>query len=32
MRAIATRSPVDFIQKNNQLIGPVFAFQVKGTF
>ena len=25
-------SPVDFIQKNNQLIGPVFAFQVKGTF
>ena len=25
-------SPVRFIQKNNQLIGPVFAFQVKGTF
>jgi hypothetical protein len=25
-------SPVDFIQKNNQLIGPVFAFKVTGTF
>ena len=25
-------SPVAFIQKNNQLIGPIFVLQVKGTF
>jgi len=25
-------SPVSFIQKNNQLIGPIFAFRVTGTF
>jgi hypothetical protein len=25
-------SPVAFIQKNNQLIGPIFAFKVTGTF
>jgi outer membrane cobalamin receptor len=25
-------SPVAFIQRNNQLIGPIFSLQVKGTF
>jgi hypothetical protein len=26
------RDPVDFIQKNNQLIGPIFSLSVRGTF
>jgi len=26
------RDPIDFIQKNNQLIGPIFSLQVRGTF
>ena len=26
------RDPIDFVQTNNQLIGPIFSFLVKGTF
>ena len=26
------RSPIDYIQRNNQLIGPIFSLSVKGTF
>lgn len=25
-------APIDFIQRNNQLIGPIFSFSVKGNF
>ena len=25
-------SPVDFIERHNQLIGPIFSLSVKGTF
>ena len=25
-------SPVDFIERHNQLIGPIFSLDVKGTF